>query len=218
MGGPGSGRRYRWDGRDTTDAYQRFNLSSLYREGWLFPGSSGVTRWTRGERQTASISWQVFGSAGSAEAIELAYTVGGDEVRYQVRLTWTPCNYGGKRPWFVCPGQGCGRRVGVLYGGKYFLCRHCHNLAYQSTREDEASRHLRKAQAIRQRLGGSANMLEPFPAKPTGMHWETYEQWRDQAEQAELAYDIALMRWLSKIDQRLGKLGIPGADDNPMNG
>lgn len=44
----------------------------------------------------------------------------------------------------------------------------------ESTREADHSRMLRKAQKIRERLGGSMNMLEPFPAKPRGMHWTTY--------------------------------------------
>jgi hypothetical protein len=30
-------------------------------------------------------------------------------------------------------------------------------------------------QKIRERLGGSANMTEPFQEKPKGMHWRTYD-------------------------------------------
>lgn len=57
-------------------------------------------------------------------------------VDYRVYLTSTPCNYGGKRYWFICPGLinniACNRRVGVLYSaGKYFLCRHCGSLIYE---------------------------------------------------------------------------------------
>ncbi len=43
----------------------------------------------------------------------------------------------GKRYWFMCPwykgGVYCGKRVGVLYmDGKYFACRHCYELTYNS--------------------------------------------------------------------------------------
>ncbi len=50
------------------------------------------------------------------------------------QLVWTPCNFGGFRPWFVCPGEGCGRRVAILYGPGQgqMLCRHCRNLNYAS--------------------------------------------------------------------------------------
>ncbi len=33
-------------------------------------------------------------------------------------LEWTPCNFGGERPWFVCPGKGCAKRVAILYGNE----------------------------------------------------------------------------------------------------
>jgi len=52
---------------------------------------------------------------------------------YRVDLVTTPCNLGGVRYWFVCPG--CDRRVGGLYlppGERRFRCRHCCNLSYRS--------------------------------------------------------------------------------------
>ena len=59
------------------------------------------------------------------------------DMKYRVPLTTTPCNYGGKRYWFLCSlsrnGVHCGRRVGVIYSvGKWFGCRYCANVAYQS--------------------------------------------------------------------------------------
>jgi hypothetical protein len=57
--------------------------------------------------------------------------------RESVPLSWTACNLGGQRPWFFCPGAGCGRRVVILYApGCYFLCRHCYDLSYESQREN----------------------------------------------------------------------------------
>ena len=43
---------------------------------------------------------------------------------YLVFLSWTLCQYGGARPWFLCPS--CRRRVAILYGGAVFACRHCY--------------------------------------------------------------------------------------------
>lgn len=56
---------------------------------------------------------------------------------YKIPLTTTPCNFGGKRYWFICPwyknGVYCGKRVGTLYkDGDYFACRHCYDLTYGS--------------------------------------------------------------------------------------
>ncbi|MDO8570005.1 MAG: hypothetical protein Q7R97_00270 [Candidatus Daviesbacteria bacterium] len=60
-----------------------------------------------------------------------------EDFDYKIPLTTTPCHFGGKRYWFTCPwyasGKYCGRRVGTLYlGGKYFACRHCYDLTYNS--------------------------------------------------------------------------------------
>ncbi len=66
-----------------------------------------------------------------------------DHLQYKIKLTWTPCYFGGRRWWFVCPltrdGKACGRRIGVLYltNSKHFGCRLCNNLTYRSCREHD---------------------------------------------------------------------------------
>ena len=112
-------------------------------------------------------------------------------VEEPVSISWTPCHFGGARPWFVCPGVvncvPCGRRVGKLYGpGRYFLCRHCYRLAYQSQREQPHERALRRANHIRMHLGGDPSMLSLFPEKPKGMHWRTYERLQQRVRSAEM--------------------------------
>jgi hypothetical protein len=82
-------------------------------------------------------------------------------------------------------GVSCGRRVAKLYlKGRYFLCRHCHHLAYSSQQEAHRNAALRRCQKIRQKLGGTANMTKPFPGKPKGMHWKTYLRLRAKYEKA----------------------------------
>jgi len=59
------------------------------------------------------------------------------DMNFDIETTTTPCRFGGKRYWFICPltknGQYCGKRVGVIYSiGKWFGCRHCGNIAYAS--------------------------------------------------------------------------------------
>lgn len=212
MGGYGSGRWYRFvSKRDTVEGQHSVDVRWLGRHNY-FPrdGSirAGTLRWSRGDRETGSI-----GVVAWPDRLELSYRhrAGGDwqDVRETVRLTYTACNYGGQRPWFVCPAVGCGRRVAVLYGaGRYFLCRHCYGLAYESQSEDMAGRLRDKAQRIRRRLGGSASLIEPFPRKPWGMHWRTYERLQEEAELAGLASLVLavedMQRMVGWVD-RLGK-------------
>src|SRR5262249_906322 len=61
---------------------------------------------------------------------------------YNVRLSATQPPLGGLRWWFLCPltvsGRPCNRRVAVLHlppDGRYFACRHCHQLTYRSCQE-----------------------------------------------------------------------------------
>ncbi len=63
------------------------------------------------------------------------YTNEKNDMDYKIQLTTTPCRYGGKRYWFICPltkaGKYCGRRVGVMFCiGRWFGCRHCGEIAY----------------------------------------------------------------------------------------
>ena len=103
------------------------------------------------------ISWRFKGNRIGSVSIMVSTVKGDEYVRFQymqtdmdtkvatkmdyrVRLTWTPCYFGGIRWWFICPqevnGNACGKRVGSLYlEGKQFGCRHCYNLTYTSSQD-----------------------------------------------------------------------------------
>ncbi len=206
MGGVGSGNWYRFDKKTTTGECHSVDVRYLHRNGLLKPGHSFSLRWSRAGRQTGSI-----GGVAYRDQVTLLYRhrrgPGGEweDVKEMVPLTWTACNFGGERPWFVCPGAGCGRRVAVLYGpGKYFLCRHCCDLVYQSQRDNVMYRALHRAQKIRERLGGSANFMEPFPDKPKGMHHDTYMRLFWEHHEAEMEQLIGMRAWLDKVEKEVG--------------
>jgi len=210
MGGVGSGNWYRFDKKTTTGECHSVDVRYLHREGLLKPGHWFTLRWARAERETGSIRG-VVGGSDRPERVLLFYRhrsgpgAEWEEVQEPVSLDWSACNFGGKRPWFVCPGAGCGRRVAILYGeGKYFLCLHCYDLSYESQREDETHRAPRCAQAIRERLGGSANMTKPFPEKPRGMHWSTYERLWLEHDEAEMEQLAGMREWLNKLEKKVG--------------
>jgi hypothetical protein len=210
MGGVGSGYWYRFDKKTTTGECQSVDVRHLHREGLLTPGRWFSLRWSRAKREIGSIRCAVTGSE-KPERVILTYRHRSgsgrewEDVREPVALTWTVCNFGGERPWFICPGAGCGRRVAVLYGpGRYFLCRHCYDLVYESQRENGMYRALHKAQSIRERLGGSASMMKPFPERPKGMHHETYWRLREEHDEAEMEQLIGMREWLDKLEKKVG--------------
>jgi hypothetical protein len=207
VGGVGSGNWYRFNKKGTTQGCHSVDVRYLHRNGLLKPGTRFSLRWSRAERETDSIGGIVEG-AEAPERVILTYRhqrgPGGEweDVREPVPLTWTACNFGGERPWFICPGAGCDRRVAILYGpGRYFLCRHCYDLTYQSQRDNKMYRALHRAQKIREQLGGSANMMEPFPEKPKGMHWSTYERLWRQHHEAEIEQLIGMREWIDKLEK-----------------
>ena len=71
--------------------------------------------------------------------------------------------------------MGCGRRVAVLYGGNVYACRHCHQLAYKTQREQSHDRAGSKADKLRDRLQWEAGILNGNGIKPKEMHWATFD-------------------------------------------
>ena len=176
MGGPGSGNRWRYGAKSTTDNYRSLDVRRWAREGMLRPGYRGSWQWLRNGDVVASV-WM----SAEQERVTLTYrrrSNGGDwkDEEYPVRIVRTPCNLGGARPWFVCPAHGCGRRVAILHGGGIFACRRCHQLAYASTREDAGDRATRRADRIRARLGWEPGILNGRGLKPKWMRWRTFER------------------------------------------
>ena len=213
MGGAGSGTYYRFGSKDRAEDHLSVDVRRWHRRGLLEPGTAFTASWGRylGE---SSIGVLVLETPGEpAEAVRLSYSRGlpGEEkqdVAYGVPIEWTACNFGGARPWFVCPGLRCGRRAALLYlGGRYFLCRRCQNLSYASQRERGGSvPALHRCQRIRTKLGGSANVTEPFPDRPKGMHRKTYWRLYDLHEAAYAQYVGALAVEVGRLSDRLGAI------------
>jgi hypothetical protein len=95
----------------------------------------------------------------------------------QVRISHTKCNYGGQRPWFLCPE--CDRRCLLLYFvHDGFGCRRCMRLVHTSATECELDRRLRKMNKLLVRL-------REFDARPKWKRWRTFEQVYQQRVKAE---------------------------------
>jgi hypothetical protein len=128
--------------KTTVEACDSISTVFLKKYGYLNDGYIGDVNWTIGQGSlgfwislkdwTGTIHFRCAQSTTENEILDCP-----------VQLVATPCNYGSKRWWFVCPeapnGISCNRRVLKLYlrDGKYFGCRHCCNLTYASAQEHD---------------------------------------------------------------------------------
>lgn len=193
MGGIGSGR-WGWERtRETTEGLLWLDVRYLARRG-LFtvkPGqlATDAVAWSRGGKPLGNITVVYAGNDPDAVILDYRVRTGASEpwvpVQERIGLERTPCRYGGSRPWFRCPG--CGKRRAVLYSvGGRFRCRGCHDLAYESTREDVGERARRRADTLRRKLGDTERgPWRGVPPKPPRMRWATYQRLVEEILEAE---------------------------------
>jgi hypothetical protein len=143
MGGFGSGRRL-GGSKYTVEDCHSISAVKLMRDGLLREKqfASFTISWTNGMGEpNGSIGCDI-DTTRSPETMRLHYrrTSDNENLDYHVYLTTTPVPWGGLKWWFLCPliknGAPCRRRVGKLYQlGRYFGCRHCHDLTYRSCQD-----------------------------------------------------------------------------------
>jgi hypothetical protein len=143
--------RYYWDKKETVEDCEVLSLSRLREWGLLSGYAATTVMWTHGLSGRKNSVGLIVDMMENPH-IKLKYTITNrdgnkTEYDYQVPLTTTECNFGGIRYWFICPltgsGGNCGRRIGKLYlppDGKYFGCRHCYSLSYESRNESRVGR------------------------------------------------------------------------------
>ena len=88
-----------------------------------------------------------------------------------IRVTATPCHFGGKRYWLVCPS--CDRRCVALYSN--FQCRICIRGRYSTEAMSRIDRLIDRSRKLRRKLGQrSFRLIDLPPPKPKLMRWHTY--------------------------------------------
>ena len=185
----------------TVEGTHKLDMMELTRGGGLQAGHVLTLSWA----DDSSIRLLVY-----QRSVVLCYAYRFDDgeewqqVREEVAIACTPCHFGGRRAWFLCPG--CGHKRRILYlAGVRFRCRWCHRLVYHSQREDIEEREARKIRKIRRRLSGDEELWAPFPAKPRGMHWCTYSRLYQQEQAAVERRDRAWMGGAVRLLQRWGR-------------
>jgi hypothetical protein len=192
MGGLGSGRT---GGRTRIDSVRRIDIRRLHREGVLSQPHASVS-WYLGGRRAGSVD--IF---PSIDEVRLSYNVrcAGEsnfcKTEEVVSITRTSCNYGGHRPWFLCPGCKC--RVAILYLGRVrFLCRHCYDLIHDSVNEGRYDKMLRRSRMLRRKLGADVLAFGASVSRPKGMHLRTFGRLQDELACVERGMTVWLVDFL----------------------
>ena len=199
--------RHAGRGKTTVESCRCIDVLDWHRRGCLRSPRRFSWAWRRAGKRVASINVETERRRVTLKYRSRPYGEGWIDVEQQFPVVWTPCRFRGDRPWFICSvsanGTYCGRQIAKLYqAGRLFACRHCSRLAYASQQESAHERGLRKAQGIRKRLGGTANMLDEFPKKPKGMHWRTYERLCRVHDAAQARSFIGLTDFAKRLRKR----------------
>ena len=130
----------RWYCHKKSTAEESCDLSIFWmnKSGLLTGKRSTSTMWEHSQTGQQTVVFLTADVTTDRPSVRLTYTLGKTHgYDYQVSLLTSPCNLGGIRFWFRCPG--CLERVGVIYlapGNVHFRCRHCNNLTYRSRTRD----------------------------------------------------------------------------------
>jgi hypothetical protein len=108
-------------GTGTVEGTRSLDVMKLARAGYFKGAILGGWQWSYHDGTAASI-----GMIGGRDAVILKYRAKSNRedwqpVHQRVPILWTPCRFGGERPWFICSvylnGVYCGRQVAKIYGG-----------------------------------------------------------------------------------------------------
>ncbi len=135
------GRHY-YSKKDTVEDCLIVGVFWLKRNGYLDGYKHGGITWTSGSGSQSTIGITV-STCIDYKFLRFNYTLTQNEKKenynYVVRIVTSRCNFKGRRFWFLCPllkgDRPCERRVAKLYlppGGKYFGCRQCYDLSYNT--------------------------------------------------------------------------------------
>lgn len=215
MGGYGSGRS---SSRHTVEESYEIDTSyELVRRllmGSLPSGYGFRYAWTERRSGEERACIHLFPEAASdtdrAEAVAAKYRSrppGGEWENHEqrIRVEWTPCNFGGERPWWRCPQ--CRSPCRVVYltrSSSQIACRDCHDLTYQSTRDrgNSCREWERRFSKIYEKLTGEHGhpwRSTLYPLRPKGMHQDTYEELLEDLHEAQ-------DRWHDALVERFGSL------------
>jgi hypothetical protein len=185
------------------ESYHAIDFAWLGRRKMLKPGRASSIRWSNAGGAAVSV-----GIVASGDCVHLTYRYrAGDawqRAREVVPFTYTRTCFRGRRRWFACPA--CGKACRVLFGVP-FRCRRCHGLHYSSQYQSAGGRAANRLQSLRARLGGSGDLLDPFPTRPKHMHRKTYARLRALNLKLAGRFTSGIASDLERLQRRIAPRG-----------
>lgn len=125
----------------------------------------------------------------------------------RVQIVSTPCRFGGRRWWWLCPATG--RRCAKLYlpnGGTLFLSRGpgAYRLAYASQSASAMDRSHNRLARLKRKMGQeSGYSTDPLPPRRKWMRTKTYARLVEECEDAQYLQDRIFLAGATRL---LGQL------------
>jgi len=173
LGGIGSGKYNKCKTKPTLASYINLDLRKVLKLIKLDRCCGFTLEWSKNDIVTSSVDC-IFEN----NILELYYSLSKvhteKSIVDRIELTATPCYFGGKRKWFICPE--CDRKALILYAANRFRCRKCVGCYHPSSNEGELYRATRAMCNIQNKLNGLE--LSPMEgvngiSKPKWMKWQT---------------------------------------------
>jgi len=191
----------------TVEDYLNIDSRTMARSHGFTDGSTGTWAWRNGEGQVISS----MGYTYSNNTLTFQYFIHDKYAEQSIKVTTTSCNYGKFRHWFLCPGDGCNKRVAKLYlVDGVFHCRHCHKLNYliqQCNKEHVARINM---QRMRIKLGWPLDRDQvPFInkiSKPLNKHRRTFKAMVEKHNTYERKANAAAMAMHNALMDKLDDL------------
>ncbi|NIR49636.1 hypothetical protein GWO09_14770 [candidate division KSB1 bacterium] len=193
------------------DEVHWLDMKSLKKMGVFTRGSNvrWTSRWTCRGEESGSVGYHLVEDSSGGLALRFIYTLTEPytgkktDFDYRVHLDSTPCNYGGRRWWFICPLRArpnCVRRCRVIYITPYnytFGCRECSDLTYECRRKhrDYYYERLHKPQA---RHDKALKNLRSRSPKKRALARRELEWTRGQFEEFDRLADLRLAKLMNK--------------------
>lgn len=174
-----------------TSSVHRVDIGKLHRAGHL-EGSRSLT-WTWENKANINLT-----TSSSEVTFQYNYRESVGEwkpVNQRVSLAYTPCHYGGSRPWFVCPR--CYRHVAILYIHGWPACRKCKRLVYPVQSMDAMARNWHRLHRIENKLSGGERDWNY--RRPKGMRTATFDRLRDEYFHLEDQNELILCQFMGRF-------------------